>query len=75
MTKYTLKKSFINKLRKDHKDIDIAKMLDCHPSTLSLIFSGKREPSKDFILKICTKFMLFPSEFMVIKGMKKNIDK
>lgn len=72
MKQYKLKKSFINEMRSSRRDSETAKMLNCHPSTVSLFFSGKRAPSKNFIIKICTKMNLFPSEFLKIQRKEVN---
>jgi len=67
MKKYFLKQSFIAEMRRQGTDRKTAKILGCHPSALSLFFNGHRSPSKDFIIKICTRLSLFPSEFLTVK--------
>lgn len=65
--KYCLKKEFINSLRKEYKDCQIAEMLEVDKTTISNVFSNRRQPSKDLIYKICIKLHKFPSEFIKIK--------
>jgi len=62
--KYSLKKSFVNFLRKNRRDKEISKMFGIDKGTISRILNNKREPSKDFILKVCKKFRLYPNDFL-----------
>ena len=61
---YKLKKSFIKKLRKTYYDYEVANILEFHKSSISNFFSSRVPPSKKFIVSVCLKFNVKPTDFL-----------
>ncbi len=68
MPKFYLKKEFIDTLRKEYKDCEIAELFKTDKTTISHVLNCKRQVPKSLIYKICSEFNVFPSEFLKKKN-------